>query len=186
MIACHLVWTAYGWWFPNDIRGAWSKEVWAPTLRQLGTTEQLGRRSLQPTAAQLKNYLLSAQRYLKYSPTTLDAKAREKVANEITAHATLHNYKICALAVMPDHVHVVVARHTHTYQRIVNAFKSVSARALRRYLGLAASPATRNGIRAAGGTANRTPVWSRGYWVRYLDTEQTLASAIAYIENQRL
>jgi hypothetical protein len=67
--------------------------------------------------------------------------------------------------------------HNHRYEKIVQAFKSVSSRQLRRFLGLAALPATRDKDRAAGSTAKQKPrpIWSRGYWVPYLDTEEALA-----------
>ena len=46
IIAWHLVWTCYGWWFPNDPRGSWSKETWQPRLKGLGPMH-FGRRAVQ-------------------------------------------------------------------------------------------------------------------------------------------
>src|SRR5437016_3459581 len=47
VLGYHAIWGVYGFWLPNDPRGSWSKEVWAPQLRTFGparkTTE---RRSL--------------------------------------------------------------------------------------------------------------------------------------------
>ena len=36
VIAYHLVWTAYGWWLPNDPRGSMSHHVEQNVLRDLG------------------------------------------------------------------------------------------------------------------------------------------------------
>ena len=36
VITHHLIWTAYGWWLPNDPRGSGSKTVRNPSLAQLG------------------------------------------------------------------------------------------------------------------------------------------------------
>ena len=192
IFACHLVWTAYGWWFPNDPRGSWSKEIWKPGIRCLAgppaarNNRAIGRRPIQPTPAHLQHWLKNAQKLLKYPPVILDSKAQELALEAILQQVQLHQYVVPALAVMPEHVHVVVEKHEHRYERIVNAFKSVSARALRKYFGLAASPATRLN-RAAGGPAKRSkraPVWSRRYWVRYLDSDKAIATATAYIKRQ--
>lgn len=186
-LSWHLVWTVYGWWFPNDPRGSWSAEVWSPSLQCLGSVEERGRRLAQPSRQQLRNWFSTAQKHLKYRPIVLDRDARNIVVHSIMTHARLHHYIIQALAVMPDHVHIVLERHAHPHQKVVQSLKSVSSRALRKYLGLAALPATRDGIRAAGSTANQRayPVWSRGYWVRFLAAESNVAAAISYVNGQR-
>ena len=33
---CHLIWTAYGWWLPNDPRGSTSHVIRSPTHRGTG------------------------------------------------------------------------------------------------------------------------------------------------------
>jgi REP element-mobilizing transposase RayT len=194
VLAVHLVWTCYGWWFPNDIRGSWSKEVWAPALQGLGTIDKRGRELLQPSAAELGNWLSEAQERLKHQAVILDTEARRIVRDEITAHSHMHNYATLALAVMPEHVHIVVGRHEHGHRKIVQSFKSVSSRQLRKYFLLAALPATRMlraGVtcRAAGSTAKNpapTPVWSRGYWVRFLNTNADITAAVAYMDRQAI
>jgi REP element-mobilizing transposase RayT len=99
----------------------------------------------------------------------------------------LHKYDILAIAVMPEHVHVVVERHEHTYERMVAGLKAVSSRELRKYFGLAAGFSRRDGrgLKAAA-KQERYPIWSRGYWVRYLDREEAVESAIAYVKSQRI
>jgi REP element-mobilizing transposase RayT len=196
ILARHLVWTAYGWWFPNDPRGSWSKEVWTPAIRGLGTAgnpSARGRRTVQPSPDELQHWLQKAQRFLKHPPVLLDTSARELARNAIMQQVKTHGYVVAGFAVMPEHVHVVVERHQkHTFQRMVQAFKSVSSRALRKHFLLAALPARRSrrdscksgcATRAAGSAVKR-PIWSRGYWVRYLDTDNAVAAAIAYVRRQ--
>ena len=36
VIAYHLIWTTYGTWLPNDIRGSGSRNVYTPILAELG------------------------------------------------------------------------------------------------------------------------------------------------------
>jgi len=154
ILAWHLVWTCYGWWFPNDPRGSWSKEVWKPELQESGDIEERGRRATQPSWSEMRQWFSSAQRKLKYQPILLDESAKQIVRRVVAQYAQLHNYEILALAVMPEHIHIVVGFHNHRYEKIVQAFKSVSSRQLRKFLCLAALPATRNLSRAAGSTAN--------------------------------
>jgi REP element-mobilizing transposase RayT len=140
---------------------------------------------VQPSSETLGSWLSTAQQRLKYDVVTLDEKAREIVIAAITSQTRLHNYAIQALSVMREHVHLIMAKHPHPCEKVINAFKSVSARHLRKYFGLAASPATRND-RATGGAAKQTrakrvPIWSRGYWVRYLTTNSAVSAAIAYV-----
>ena len=36
VIAYHLIWTNYGTWLPNDLRGSGSHDVYTPALAELG------------------------------------------------------------------------------------------------------------------------------------------------------
>ncbi len=47
VIAYHLIWTAYGWWLPNDPRGSTSRRVASDLLAELGELHH-GRRKIQP------------------------------------------------------------------------------------------------------------------------------------------
>ena len=49
VIAYHLIWTAYGWWLPNDPRGSGSKEIACDPIAELGELH-FGRKQLQPGA----------------------------------------------------------------------------------------------------------------------------------------
>jgi REP element-mobilizing transposase RayT len=183
VLAIHLVWTCYGWWFPNDLRGSWSNDVWSPAMLELGNIDKRGRKSVQPSSAELRKWLLSAQNRLKYEPVILDAEARKIVRDEITAHSRIHNYAISALAVMPEHVHIVVGRHDHGHGRIVRGLKAVSSRELRKIL---AASFTRRDDRVVNNAAKRVPIWSRGYWVRFLDTEAAISAAVTYVNGQKV
>lgn len=47
VIAYHLIWTAYGWWLPNDPRGSTSRRIAADPIAQLGQLH-FGRKKVQP------------------------------------------------------------------------------------------------------------------------------------------
>ena len=46
----HLIWTAYGWWLPNDPRGSMSREIRAAAIADLGELHY-GRKRIQLIAA---------------------------------------------------------------------------------------------------------------------------------------
>lgn len=165
--AFHFIWTCYGWWFPNDPRGSWSDEVWQPTIRDLGE-RHLGRRPIQPTPAALRRWLADAQRHLRHDPVVLDGTAACAAANGIGRAAQRYGYVAHALCVMPDHAHSVVRWHARGYERMVADMKSWASRWVRRSMDVP--------------TGQRRPIWSRGYWVRFLGDDAAIRSAVRYVE----
>ncbi len=49
----HLVWTAYGWWLPNDPRGSMSEEIRVEPIGELGPAHY-GRKKWQPRYAAVR------------------------------------------------------------------------------------------------------------------------------------
>lgn len=79
VIGYHLVWTAYGWWLPNDPRGSMSHRVQSDLLAESGDLHY-GRKRFQPARAELKRLFSSAR-------TRLDHEAREFDADEVAVIA---------------------------------------------------------------------------------------------------
>ena len=51
----HLIWTAYGWWLPNDPRGSSSHEIRVERIADLGDSTTVAR----PCSRHLAKYGLS-------------------------------------------------------------------------------------------------------------------------------
>jgi len=176
--AFHAIWTAYGWWLPNDPRGSWSEEVWHPEIRDLGE-RYLGRRPEQPTPDALRDWLASAQGELRHDPTILDGPAALAAARGIRSQREKHGYALLALAVLPDHVHAVFRRHRHRYERVIGGLKAVAGNRVRRHWGTEPDASSRTRLNRRKETR---PVWARGYWIRYLNTDTHIASAVRYVQ----
>ena len=172
--AFHFVWTCYGWWFPNDPRGSWSQEVWVPTIRGLGEAH-LGRRPVQPSPDALRAWLAQAQRHLRHEPAVLDGPAARAAAMGIRQTIERHTYCLHALSIMPDHAHAVVRRHEHDHERIVGDLKSGASKWARRQSG---KDAHRSAPDPSERRRQRVPVWSRRYWVRFLDHDDAIRRAV--------
>lgn len=89
---------------------------------------------------------------------------------EIVEGALLHgdqqNYRLLAWCIMPNHVHVLVeAIEGHSLSRMVQAWKSFTAKSINKRLG-------RNGT-----------LWMADYFDRYIRDDRHLAAVMAYIHN---
>src|SRR5829696_8973304 len=89
VIAYHLVWTAYGWWLPNDVRGSTSKFIASDVLAEIAELHY-GRKRLQPLRKELLKFFETAHARLKHA-------AVEFTAAEITATGTAFGEAILAL-----------------------------------------------------------------------------------------
>jgi len=166
VIAYHLIWTAYGWWLPNDPRGSGSTTVRSDVLAELGELHY-GRKRVQPAGRVVREFYEEAKAQLKHPLLTFDAQAREVIADSFATTITKQNYTCYACVIMPDHVHMIVRKHRDTCEEMMDYFRSWSAR----------------GLRAAGLRSSDHPVWSAGdgYSV-FLDHPDDIWRTIPYIE----
>ncbi len=55
VIAHHLIWTAYGWWLPNDPRGSGSRYIASDVIAELGRLHP-GRKLIQPSSVEVRQF----------------------------------------------------------------------------------------------------------------------------------
>jgi hypothetical protein len=55
VIAYHLIWTVYGWWLPNDLRGSTSKAIGSDVIAALGELH-FGRKRIQPASRDVRAF----------------------------------------------------------------------------------------------------------------------------------
>jgi REP element-mobilizing transposase RayT len=88
------------------------------------------------------------------------------VVVEALQHFAGERYDLHAYAVMPNHVHVLIALHPgHDLPTIVHSWKRHSSAAINRFLG------------------TDGPVWRREYWDRFIRDEAHWLAATRYIED---
>ena len=61
----HLIWTAYGYWLPNDPRGSSSHEIRVEKLAPLGLLHS-GRKPIQPSSATIRAFYTEAEDLLEH------------------------------------------------------------------------------------------------------------------------
>jgi hypothetical protein len=74
VVGYHLIWTAYGWWLPNDPRGSSSHEIRVERIAGLGELHH-GRKPVQPLPAEIRRFYEEARGVLKHALLTFDDEA---------------------------------------------------------------------------------------------------------------
>jgi REP element-mobilizing transposase RayT len=128
VIASHVIFGAYGFWLPNDPRGSWSDFVGSWELFRYGrATKTTETRSLaaRPHDRQQRQAAKSA---LKRSPVHFNELQREAVVRGFADYAKRSKLQIHACAILPDHVHLVLARHRLEVESLVVHLKGAATR----------------------------------------------------------
>jgi REP element-mobilizing transposase RayT len=166
ILASHVIFSAYGFWLPNDPRGSWSKFVAAWELFRFGpATTVTTHRSLAATPHD-SHARIAAKKALQHPPVIFTGIEALAISRGFARSVRESSYQINACCILPNHVHAVITRHSRDVRRIVGHLKTGSMLELL----------------AAGFVRLSTP-WCRGCWAVYLDSKQDVHRAIRYVEN---
>jgi REP element-mobilizing transposase RayT len=166
VVGHHLVWTAYGWWLPNDPRGSSSHEVRVPQIAELGELHH-GRKAVQPSRAELREFYQRAEPVLAHPVRTFDAEEIAVLAESFRQTIHQRRYTCYACALMPEHVHLLVRRHRDKAEQMLEQFQTAS----------------RDALIAADHRWGNHPVWGGRGWRAFQFTRQDMERTVRYIEN---
>ncbi len=174
VLAYHLIITAYGFWLPNDPRGSWSEFVRAWELLRFGRATKTTEKRSVARKTHDRALRLEAKRSLARPPVLFDGRQALAIAQGFANYVRRSDCVLWACAIMPDHVHAVVARHRYSIEQVSNLMK-----------GAASASLTKAGIHPFRDSAYRdatvpTP-WSRGEWSVYLYDDVGIRRAIDYV-----
>lgn len=161
----HLIWTAYGWWLPNDPRGSSSHEIRVERIAELGELHH-GRKSQQPSSATLREFYGEAEKTLKHPLLKFTDDDVRVVAQNFEETVQTHKYTCYACAIMPDHVHMLIRKHRDQSETIMERLQDGSRVAL-----------IDSGSRPSG-----HPVWGGPGWKVFLSSREDIRRIIKYIE----
>lgn len=166
VIAHHLIWTLYGWWLPNDPRGSCSETIKSDFLKPLGDLHY-GRKKIQPPSREIRAFYEDAAPLLKHPLLDLsDAGERACVADGFADAIAQHKYTCYAGAILPDHVHLIIRKHKHTAEEMIDNLQSGS----------------RSRLSASSLRPENHPTWCRSGWKVFLDHPDEVWRTIHYIE----
>jgi REP element-mobilizing transposase RayT len=166
VIAYHLIWTNYGTWLGNDPRGSGSRSVYTPVLAELGNVH-FGRKKLQPARSAVREFYETAESLLQFPVIRFDPIQRDGIAESFVTTIRKHRYTCCACAIMPEHVHLVIRKHRHQAEDMIEHFQTES----------------RLHLQILGAVPAEHPVWTKGGWKVYLDTPEDVWARIRYVES---
>lgn len=173
VLAYHLIVSCYGFWLPNDERGSWSDFVRSYELARLGeATKVTTRRSLAKRG--FDRARREAMRMaLKRRPVRWTGEQAKAVVDGFADYSRRTGCVVHACAILPDHAHLVVARHRVKIERVCEQLKGAATMQLnRKGLHPFADQSYSNG---------RLPTpWARKGWWVFLDSARDIERAVDY------
>lgn len=166
VVGYHLIWTAYGWWLPNDPRGSTSQEIRVEKIAELGDLHY-GRKPIQPLPAELRRFYDEARSKLKHELLTFHENDFPVIANGLATAIKNCKYTCYACAIMPDHIHMLIRRHRDKAEKMIENCQRESRLAL---------------IDAERRHAEH-PVWGGPGWKVFLSTRSDMERIVSYIED---
>ena len=118
VIGYHLVWTAYGWWLPNDPRGSMSRYIASDVLTELGELHY-GRKRVQPPSQVIREFYEVARDLLKFQLLKFDPVEISAASEGFDSVVCAQKYTCYACAIMPDHVHVLIRKHRDSAEQMI-------------------------------------------------------------------
>ena len=176
MLGLHLIFSTYGFWLPNDERGSGSTRVRARHIYEAGgeatkvrTTHSVAGRHHDVWARMV------AKESLKYPPVILTGVQARAVARGIAAILPKVGLVIHACAILPEHLHVVVAAHRLDGDEIISCLKRAGTRGM--------NDEGLHPLAAYARKSGKHPCpWAEGGWKVFLDTPNEMKSRIRYVE----
>lgn len=172
----HVILPMYGFWLPNDPRGSWSETVRKWEILRYGTsTKTDARRSLNELTPEERLQREAARRALAYPAVCLTEQQIAAIGRGFAAKAARSNYMIWACSILPEHTHLVIARHSYDVEQIANLLKGSATIQLRTEGCHPLASFARPGKRPPR-------MWSEHQWSVFLDSEYAIDAAIGYVE----
>jgi REP element-mobilizing transposase RayT len=150
-VAFFITWSCYGNWLHGDPRGSVDRTHNAFETPMLLADSRRRR---------------GAEKLLKATPSTFDARARDIIRETISAHCRNRCWDLMAVNVRTNHVHVVVGYAGIDPETMMGQLKAWSSRRLRE----------------AGLVKLDTPVWTRHGSTQYIWESRSIPAAVAYVE----
>lgn len=174
VIASHGIFSAYGFWLPNDPRGSWSDFVRSWELHRFGPATKTDERRSVAKRGHDRELRLAAKGALKFGAVRFTGVQARAVARGFSLAVAEAGYRLLACAIMPDHVHIVSQRHERSVERVIAHLKT---RATQRLVEEGLHPFAK-----FAGTDGRFPsVWAHRAWKVFLDSVEDVERAIEYV-----
>jgi len=175
MIGSHLIFSAYGFWLPNDPRGSGSDFVRKFELYRYGPATKVAPGRSVAAKTHDVGLRLRAKEELKYPPVLFTGAQARAIGVGFAAYAKQSKIAVWACSIMPDHAHLVLGPVAVDLDRVMGQFKGAATRQLMEE-GLHPFAVFKK-------PGEKPPsCWGRRGWKVFLDTEDDVRRSIAYVE----
>ncbi|HWE97736.1 MAG TPA: hypothetical protein VG269_27520 [Tepidisphaeraceae bacterium] len=179
VIAAHVIVTAYGFWLPNDPRGSWSDFVASWEILKFGPATKVATLRSVAHVPHDRRLRQAAKAAMQFPAVRFNGKQARAIGRGFALAVEESAYIVHACSILPDHVHMVIARHPRPFERITGHLKSNASRRLREEGIHPLSAHTRPDGKFP------TP-WAGGLWKVFIDHPDHLQAAIKYVEDNPL
>ena len=123
VLAYHAIITAYGFWLPNDPRGAWSEFVRCWEIAKFGKATKVSTHRSVAAASHDCQQRLRAKESLRYPAVSFTGLQAQSVGNGFRRAIAESGYTVCACAILSEHAHLVILRHKHRIEQVIAHLK---------------------------------------------------------------
>ncbi len=175
ILGFHFIFSACGFWLPNDPRGSWSDTIRQFQLLRYGQATKLATTRSVVALPHDIEARLEAKRSLRYPPVHFTGEQARAIARGFGVAVAEHNYHVHALAILPEHVHLVMAWHPRHCDDIAKHLKAKATRQL--------TDAGLHPLAAHRSASGRTPSpWARNHWCPFIVSLRQMLVAIRYVQ----
>ena len=179
ILGVHFIFSAYGFWLPNDPRGSWSNCIRNFELLRFGRATKVSTTHSLAAAPHDEATRIAAKQALRYAPVRFTGLQARAIARGFAIASREHDYAIHALAILPDHAHLIMSRHRRHIDEIAAHLKSKATRQMNIEN---IHPMSRHAARDG-----RLPSpWARNYWCPFIDSIEYMRKAIRYVNRNPL
>lgn len=175
VLGYHVVFCAYGFWLPNDPRGSNSWEVRAEHLRPFGEATLVADRQSHARDQHDRGLRASAKRALWQPALRFSGQQAQAIGAGFAKYVRKSEADVYACAILPEHVHMVIGRHSYRVEQIVNLLKGAATREL---IERGLHPGQIDGVMVH----DSYRVWGRNLRKVFLNSIEEIANRIEYVE----
>src|SRR6185312_1232985 len=166
----HIIFSAYGFWLPNDPRGSWSYFVGAWDLFLAGG--KATKTDVRHSVAQRphdREKRLATKEALSRPPVIFNGVQARAIGRGFADYVAKSELWVWACSIMPEHVHMVIGPSRLSVEQIVIQLKGAATKRL-----------LQEKVHPFNGEAK---YWTRGEWKVFLFNDDDIHRAIRYVDN---
>ena len=165
----HIIFSAYGFWLPNDPRGSWSDFVGAWDLfRAAGKATKTDVRHSVASKEHDRELRRAGKIALQRPPVKFTGLQARAVGAGFAEYVEKSGLEAWACSIMPNHVHLVTAPFRMNVENVVIQLKGAATKRL-----------IEEKLHPFGGEHK---CWVRGQWKVFLNDDADIRRAIRYVE----